>query len=262
MHSTLSDGKLPPDQLLQRCAAGRLDLVALTDHDLAPQLPAGWHTVAGRRIRMLHAAEVSGVWEGRELHLLVYFPGDMPQRFRDFLVSRAQHRAKRYEAARASLGLPGVAPADDAAWRGERAITRHHLSRALVEAGHVGDLPAAFRTYTGSQHGHVPPVDLAWKDAIAEARECGGVTSWAHPRIADAQSCTKTFKQFGLQAIEAIRPGLGHHGRAVLQRIAHKHGLMVTGGSDWHGWTGGSPGQFSFPLREARALMRTLGVPY
>jgi 3',5'-nucleoside bisphosphate phosphatase len=262
LHSTLSDGKLEPEALLRRCAEGRLDLVALTDHDLAPRVPSGWQTIAGRRMRVLHAAEVSGVWQGRELHLLVYFPGDMPQRFRDFLQGRAMHRAERYEAARESIGLPGVAPADDAAWRGERAITRHHLSRALVSAGHVGDMPAAFRGYTGSRHGHVPPVNLSWEDAIAEARACGAITSWAHPRFQDAKDFTKTFKGLGLHAIEAIRPGLGHHGRAVLQRIAHKHGLMVTGGSDWHGWTGGAPGQFAFPLREAKALMRALGVAF
>jgi predicted metal-dependent phosphoesterase TrpH len=262
LHSTLSDGKLDPDALLRRCAEGRLDLVALTDHDLAPQVPAGWQTIAGRRICVLHAAEVSGVWQGRELHLLVYFPGEMPQDFRDFLVARARHRAERYEAARASIGLPGVAPPDDAAWRGERAITRHHLSRALVDAGHVGDTPAAFRTYTGSRHGHVPPVDLPWEQALATARAAGGFTSWAHPRFDDAKAFTKSFKGMGLQALEAIRPGLGHHGRAVLQRLAHKHGLLVTGGSDWHGWTGGAPGQFAFPLREGKAVMRALGVPF
>lgn len=262
LHSTGSDGKLEPAALLQRCVDGRLDLIALTDHDLAPLLPAGWQDVGGRRIRVLHAAEVSGVWQGRELHLLVYFPGEMPQRFRDFLRGRARHRAERYDAALESIGLPGIAPADAAARRGDRAITRHHLSRALVAAGHVGDMPAAFRSYTGSRHGHVPPVDLPWEDAIAEARACGAVTSWAHPRFEDARAFTKTFKGFGLQALEAIRPGLGQHGRAVLQRIALKHGLMVTGGSDWHGWTGGAPGQFAFPLREAKAMMRALDVAF
>ena len=262
LHTTLSDGTLTPEELLRRCAESRLDLVALTDHDLAPQVPAGWHTIAGRRICVLHAAEVSGVWHGRELHLLVYFPGEMPPSFRAFLGDRARHRAERYEAARESIGLPDVEPADAAACRGERAITRHHLARALVTAGHVGDTAAAFRTWTGSRHGHVPPVDLSWDEALSTARDAGGFTSWAHPRFEDAREHTRTFKDMGLQALEAIRPGLGHHGRAVLQRIAHKHGLLVTGGSDWHGWTGGAPGQFAFPLREARGVMRALGVAF
>ena len=262
LHSTLSDGTLSPEALLKRCAEARLDLVAITDHDLAPQVPAGWQTIAGRRICVVHAAEVSGVWEGKELHLLVYFPGEMPTSFREFLGTRARHRAHRYETARQSIGLPDVAPADDAAWRGERAITRHHLARALVDAGHVGDTAGAFRNWTGSRHGHVPPVDLSWAEALATAREAGGFTSWAHPRFEDARAHTKTFKGMGLQALEAIRPGLGHHGRAVLQRIAHKNGLLVTGGSDWHGWTGGAPGQFAFPLREGKGVMRALGIAF
>lgn len=260
LHSDRSDGVLTPRALLERCATGRLDVIALTDHDLAPDLTAGWHRVGGRWIRVLHAAEVSGVHEGKELHLLVYFPGEMPSSYRDFLTSRARHRASRYEIARASIGLDGVAPADDTARAGGRSLTRHHLARALVASGHVASVGAAFSFYAAQRHGHVPNVDLTYVDAIRIAREAGGFASWAHPSSEDAVAWTRELAAVGLQALEASRPRLGMHGRAVLARLARKHGLLVTGGSDWHGWHGGAPGQFSFPLREARPFLSALDV--
>jgi predicted metal-dependent phosphoesterase TrpH len=262
LHSDRSDGKLPPDELLRRCAEGRLDLVALTDHDLVPSLAAGWQTVAGRRIRVVHGAEVSGVHRGKELHLLVYFPDEMPASFRAFLDGRARFRAERYESARRSIGLPGVTEADAAAFAGARALTRHHLARALVEAGHVGDTAAAFRHFTATRHGHVPPVDVSFVDVIRTARAAGGFTSWAHPSLGDAELWAPALEKEGLQALEASRPGLGLHGRGVLSRLARKLGLLTTGGSDWHGWTGGAPGQYAFPLREAGPLLAVLGIAH
>jgi hypothetical protein len=246
--------------VLARAAAGRIDILALTDHDLPPVLAAGVHEVAGRRVRVLHAAEVSGCHEGREQHLLVYFPGEIPDGYRAFLRVRAAVRAERYDEAVRRLGLtPGVdVPAADAAARaGERALTRHHLVRALRDAGLVPDSRSGFPRVAPV----VPLIDLPFVQAIREARAAGGLTSWAHPSRPDAEAWTRTFVEAGLQALEGARPQQDRSTRNALAKLAERHGLLVTGGSDWHGWHEGAFGMFAFEGERAAAFCEALGLP-
>lgn len=258
-HSDASDGKFPPHEVLARAAAGRIDVLALTDHDLAPVLAAGVHEVDGRPVRVLHATEVSGTHEGKELHLLVYFPGDMPAAYVDFLRERAASRAVRYEAAVRALGLtPGVeVPAPDADERaGLRALTRHHLVRRLRDAGLVADSREGFAKVAPA----LPRIALSFVDAIRAARAAGGLTSWAHPDRDDAQSWTRTFVDAGLQGLEGARPAQDRTTRNLLKNLAEKHGLLVTGGSDWHGWHDTTLGSFTLEGERAERFCDALGV--
>lgn len=235
LHSTRSDGRLSPEALLAACSAGGLDVVALTDHDLASSLPVGQVEVGGRPITVISGAEVSGVHEGVEQHLLVYFRGEPPASFRAFCAERCRERAARYAEGVERLGLPGLPAPDDEAWRGARALTRQHLAEALVARGHARDLREAFRRYVGDAHPTVPPVSLSFVDAIAVSREAGGLTSWAHPSLARVERHLATFAAAGLHGVEAERPGLSGAERRRLRALARGHGLFVTGGSDWHG---------------------------
>ena len=262
VHSDRSDGRLPPEEVLRRAAVGGLDVLALTDHDSAPVLPHGPCRVAGRTVHVLHAAEVSGMHEGQELHLLVYFRGEMPPAFRGLCKSLSMARATRYREAAAALGHAELAPPSDEACAGERAVTRVHLSEALVAAGHARNLSDAFARFTGSRLGMVPPVPLSFLAAIRLARAAGGLCSWAHPGDEQARAWTGTFAAEGLHALEASRPGLSPMAKNSLLRLAHRHGLRITGGSDFHGFEGQRAlGSWSFPAREARPFARALGLP-
>lgn len=260
MHSDRSDGMLPPDELLARCAAGGLEVVALTDHDLSATVDPGPRTVDGRTLHVVAGAEVSGLHDGQEYHLLVYFPGEVPGAFRDFCETRCRARATRYERAVSSLDLPGVDGPDAEARRGERALTRHHLARALVGAGHARSVRDAFRAHVDFRHGHVPPLELPFVDAIRIAREHGGVTSWAHPPQAAVQRHLGTFVEAGLQGLETHRPLVDGRSRRKLTRHARRHGLFTTGGSDWHGWTDARPGLFHVEKVDLRGFLDALAA--
>lgn len=254
LHTSLSDGKHPPDEVLRRLARGRLDFVAITDHDLPNPIPAGEHTLEGHTLRVLAAVELSGAHEGREQHLLVYFRGDMPPAFRAFLVERACARAERYDQAIAALGLPDLPRADLAARAGLRALTRYHLFAEMKARGHVKDSHEAWARLAGT----VPLIDLPFLDAIRHARAAGGVCSWAHPRLEDAQRLVDVFVKAGLQGLEGIRPALPRRTRNGLATLAKKHDLVLTGGSDWHGWGGPDPGLFAVCGERARQFLDRL----
>lgn len=258
LHTQRSDGRFDADEVLRRCAAGGLEVVALTDHDLATELQPGVHDIDGHQLRLLAGAEVSGTHEGREFHLLVYFPGEVPIGFRDFCRMQCQARAERFDHAVRSLGLEGISGPDAAAVRGERALTRHHLARALVEAGHVPSTGDAFARYLDHRHGHVPVLGLSFVEAIRVARAFGGLTSWAHPPLQSVRDHLSTFVEAGLQGLEAVRPRVNAKARKHYKKAAKRHGLFLTGGSDWHGWRDPALGLFQVHAHEIAGFVDAL----
>ena len=260
MHSTCSDGKLSPEDVLRRCAVGGLDVIALTDHDMPPALPWGRHSVAGRSIRVIHGVELSTTHLDTEQHLLVYFPQEMPASFAAFCRQLVIARADRYDTAVQRIDLPGLDLADERARRGERALTRTHLSKALVDMGHARTLQEAFDRWTGERAGLVPHVRLQFLDAIRQAVAAGGITSWAHPRLDQARAWIKEATAAGLHALEVYRPRMARARQDGLIRLAARNGLVLTGGSDFHGWSPGQLGAFSVSGRRVRDWARRLSL--
>jgi predicted metal-dependent phosphoesterase TrpH len=260
LHSNLSDGRLSPQDLLTACSKAGLDCIALTDHDLAPALPAGRNFVDKKLIHVIHAVELSGHHENRELHLLVYFPSEMPPSFRTFCQSRAIDRAARYERARKMLDMPSIPPADETAQKGERALTRLHLARAMVESGDAKDTQDAFDRWLSKNPSLFPQIQLSFIEAIQKAREAGGICAWAHPRWEEAERWTEEFAQAGLHALEGLRPSVKKKGRKRFEKLAQRNGLFLTGGSDWHGWRREELGNFNINGEQAEAFLNALAV--
>ncbi len=258
MHSLRSDGRFSPEEVLERCARGGLDAIALTDHDLTAPFAPGRHDVAGRPLWLIAGAEVSATHEGQELHLLVYFPGAVPQTFLDFSASQIAERAQRYDQAIDQLGMELPRSAEHGQY-GALSLTRHHLARALVAGGHAKDLRDAFTRYAGGNH-IVPEMSVQFVDAIRFAREAGGITSWAHPSPADVQRLLPTFANAGIHAIEGLRPSLSSAEKRLMRRAAEKHGLFLTAGSDWHGWCGQEPGWFSADQADLAGFLNAMNA--
>lgn len=260
LHTDLSDGRYPPEEVLERCAAGGLEVVALTDHDLAVELEAGPRQTAAGPLHLLGGAEISGVHEGEEYHLLVYFSGAVPEGFRRFCRMQAQERAERYDAAVRSLDLRGLSGPDARARRGERSLTRHHIARALVASGHATSVGDAFSRHVGDASRTVPRMSLPFVDAIRIAREHGGITSWAHPPLHVLHRYAGCFAEAGLQGLEGIRPRLSRTARKQYKKAVRRHRLFLTGGSDWHGWLEPELGLFTVHAQELRGFLDALAA--
>lgn len=253
LHSSRSDGEFSPEEVLEKALASQLDCLALTDHDLPNAIPAGVYT-GKRPLRVIAATELSGNHMGRELHLLVYFPGEMPEGFAAFLREQASARAVRYDTAVARLGgdLPAAPPEAHA---GQLALTRKHLFFALRRAKRAASPAEGYRQLGPSV---VPPIALPFTEAIRRARAAGGLTSWAHPSLEDAQAFTHAFVEAGLQGLEAVRPGLPRPTFNGLKRLAKRFNLLVTGGSDWHGWSTAPLGLFALDAEYAAPFLQKL----
>lgn len=252
LHTSASDGRYPLDEVLRRCAEGGLKVVAITDHDLPVNHRSGPVQVGEHTLYVIAGAEISGVHDGREYHLLVYFPREVPADFVAFCRRQCDERAGRFSATFRALGVEAEPPAE------ARALTRLHMARSLVGAGVVGSTGEAFVRFLGDSRGHVPPLSLPFVEAIRVARAAGGLTSWAHPPKSAVEAYLPTFVEAGLQGLELARPRLKGSERKALGKLAKRHGLYITGGSDWHGWTGPGPGMFRVDAMQLSGFVEAL----
>nr|WP_206531269.1 PHP domain-containing protein [Rhodococcus aetherivorans] len=245
-HSLASDGTDTPAGLVRAAAEAGLDVVALTDHDTT----AGWDAAADALpggLRLIRGMEMSCTGRGEDgrpvaVHLLAYL---FDPRDEAFAVERERLRAERVARIRAMAermaddGLP-VDP--------ERIVTaagpvagRPHLARALVEAGVVPSIDAAFADLLSSRgRYYVTKADTPLSDAVRMVAAAGGVTVVAHARARSrgrllALDHIEELAELGLGGLEADHPDHDPDDARLMRDMAAKLDLFVTGSSDYHG---------------------------
>ena len=242
IHTTKSDGVDTPAQIVEKAKDLGMYAIAITDHDTLAGVEEALE--AGRRqdLQVLPACEISagGV---SEVHVLGY--GLRPGCGIDGLLEEmAADRVSRMEQMLARLRGLGI----DIAFESIKGYTtgclgRAHLARALMEGGHVASIKEAFDKYlspTGAAY--VARKKMDTRNVISLIRDCGGVPVVAHPGRGRVdtfwlEECLRAWKKRGLMGVEAYHPAHGLTMAHALDRMARRNGLLVTGGSDYHGST-------------------------
>ena len=245
MHSVLSDGKLEPQALIDKALERKLDIMAITDHDIAPSLRAQNYGTEEHTLRLIHGVELSVNLNGSEQHFLAYFPEQMPQVFRDSCTEAAKSRALRYEELRQATSLDNVDAASPEALEGKKALTRLHLAQAIVKAGHAKNISQAFSRWLKTKEGvsHFPDAVTC----IHKVKAHGGICIWAHPSLDKAAIYADKLKSEGLDGLEVYRPYQKKNETRRMRSLCNRLDLLCSGGSDTHS---DSVGLFSFPAEE------------
>jgi len=256
MHSCRSDGTLTPQQIISQAIRRKLDIICISDHDLSPSMPAQVYTTPEGSVRVIHGAEMSVQLNGREQHFLAYFPEQMPSTFRQICENASKSRAIRYEELRKKTGLENVKPACEEAFQGKRSLTRLHLARAIVDAGHATTIASVFDRWLRKEE-HVVHFPLA-AQMIHQIKESGGLCFWAHPAIDMAALYAKKLKEEGLDGMEVFRPYRKKSLRKRMSTLCKTYDFLCSGGSDSHS---DSIGLFSFPAEEIRNWPQSFSFP-
>jgi predicted metal-dependent phosphoesterase TrpH len=245
-HTTASDGLLSPEALVQAVQAAHLDVFSITDHDTLDALAGAEAHAGARGLRLIPGIELSAMWRKKfELHLLGYFFDPADPRLLGFLRARREARRTRLTAMLDRLrGMGIVVAADDVlACARDGNVGRPHLARVLVQRGLVGSPDEAFERYLGEgKPAYVPRPDVTMAEAIRVIHDAGGLASLAHPGLHNHDEALPDLVASGLDGIEVYHvthpPGQVRHYR----RQAERWGLVVTGGSDFHGAAGDAYG--------------------
>ena len=254
LHSTYSDGSLPPSEIISLASARGLSLVGITDHDTVEHFPEALAESAKNSVKVLPGVEFSTILQDRELHILGYAVDHRRPELRSHL---EKVRSRRLERARIILErLAGrnvhIPAAELDSYPADRTIGRMVIARLMYHYGYVRNVDEAFDNYLGSN----APAFVAYKPADAREvleliRRSGGVSVLAHPSREDAEKALPHLHEAGLDGIETWRPILNRSLAALIRDKAQLFGLVQTGGSDWH-YDGGRLSLGAFHVNRAR----------
>ncbi len=251
--------------MLQARAAG-LEIISITDHDTTAGSDAARGAAREAGLQLVPGIEISAVDEGRDVHVLGYFIEPRAAPLRTFLDRQRADRVRRVAGMGdrlAALGCPiDVAPVLAAAALG-RSVGRPQVAAALVAAGHVQTPHEAFERFLEfGGAAYVPRVGATPAQVVAIIHEAGGIASLAHPGVTARDHLIAPLAAAGLDAIEARHRDHDPPTEARYRALAARLGLLVSGGSDFHGESGhraGRLGQVTLERAAFDALARAAG---
>jgi predicted metal-dependent phosphoesterase TrpH len=239
-HTDESDGAASPAGLIEEAVRAGVGVLAITDHDTFAGYDQARPLARQSPVELLCGIELSTKLNGQSVHLLGYFPeGGAPAEFRRWVVEMQASRKDRNVRLAARLRELGFdITLEEAEARGRGMTGRPHFARIMVEKGYVANFRQAFDEYLDeSARAYVYRREPQLAESVRRIREAGGVASLAHPtRVnGDLARLMPELCEAGLNAIEAYHSDHTPHDTAFFLDIARKYGLLVTGGSDYHG---------------------------
>jgi hypothetical protein len=238
LHSTFSDGLLTPEEIVTLAIRAHLPAIAITDHDCIDGVEPARSAAAGTGLLVIPAVELSAVHDSRSLHILGYHIDIDSERLRARLAHLRSARLERARSIVDALRADGYELDPDEILRpsSEGAVGRAHIARQLIEQGAARDMDDAFvRFLADDAPYYVPKPSTPAEAAISWVIDSGGVPVLAHPGLSRVDDLIPALVGHGLAGLEAYHAS---HDPATATRyveMAERYGLIVTGGSDFHG---------------------------
>jgi predicted metal-dependent phosphoesterase TrpH len=264
-HTTASDGRCTPAELVARALAAGVEVLAVTDHDTVAGCRAAAEACARAKITFVPGIEVTAVVDGADVHVLGYFVQPQAQAFQAFLAEQRQRRVDRVREMIARLVPHGITLDAEAILEpgltdSTRAVGRPWIARALVDGGHVPNISEAFNRWLArGRPAFVPRIGAAPEDVFSRIHAAGGIASLAHPVLVKHDEWLPGYAQSGLDALEVYHSDYDEVTTAHYLGIAKTLRLGVSGGSDYHAddaHGGGGPGRVSLPRKHYEGLLR------
>jgi predicted metal-dependent phosphoesterase TrpH len=238
LHSTASDGSDPPEAIAAHAVRAGVEILSLTDHDALDGIAVLRGPAEAAGIRVIPGVELSVNEQGMDVHVLAYGFDvedagllEAIERWRDARRDRARKMLSRLK----GLGIR-ISYDEIEAIAAGGAIGRPHVAEALLRAGVVDSVNEAFQRFLGHHaKAYVPKQSVPLDQAADIVHRAGGVTVLAHPGTLNRDHFIEGWTQRGLDGIEVWHTK--HDASAVkrFKTIAARYGLLMTGGSDYHG---------------------------
>jgi len=239
LHTFHSDGTFAPEEVVRRAKTLGLSAISITDHDTVAGVSAA-KAAAGQELEVIPGAELTAAFKDRELHILGYFLRWEDPAFVNFLSEMQRYRLGRIQAMIDRLSEKGVATVtldEVRSVAGVGTVGRPHLAQVLVSRGVVSSLQQAFDRYLGDKAPcFVKGATLTVPKAVQIIQAAGGAAVLAHPYRIVEDSWIPELVAAGIQGIEAHHSEQSAPVAKRYEQMAKQHRLLVTGGSDCHGF--------------------------
>lgn len=253
LHTNFSDGTFSPEELVLQAQKAGLSCIALTDHDTVEGCARTATAAAAVKMEFIPGTELTGEHDDVEVHVLGYF---LDTKNKKLLAEIAkfqnvrQNRIREMVARVNELGVPLKAE-DVFALANCKSPGRPHVARTMAKMGLVKNLDEAFERFLKKgRPAWVPKSKIFALEAIELIHQAGGLAVIAHPGLNHSDEIIPDLVRAGIDGIECFHT---KHSTAMAERyleIAEKYNLLVTGGSDCHGFSKNKP------------LIGTVKLPY
>lgn len=238
-HTTASDGKLSPKELVELAKSEGLDIIAITDHDNTEGVDEALKTGKNIGITVIPGIELTTRHNGESIHLLGYFKGDNynSPSFQNYLKKLQEHRVKRGE--RIILNLKKFFDIsinyEEILKKNKGVIARPHIAKAIIEAGYPYDWNYIFDNIIGNDSpAYVPNKNISIEEGISILKSAGAFISLAHPTLIN-KSNVEDLMKYGFDGIEGIYPLNKFFQEEKFRETCIKYNKLITAGSDYHG---------------------------
>ncbi|MDO5640404.1 MAG: PHP domain-containing protein [Neisseria sp.] len=242
-HSTVSDGMLPPREVVRLAHANGCTLLALTDHDHTGGLAEARAEAEALGMRFVNGVEISVTWRHRSVHIVGLDFDAENQALQNLLADVRKGRLNRLAAIAEKLEKKSISGAYDGALAlaaNPEMVSRTHIAEYLINQGYVRNKQQAFTKYLGD--GKPASVKHEWatlEDCVAAIKGAGGLAVIAHPMRYGFSATAKrnlfeAFKALGGDGIEVHSGSCDKNDRLNYALLAERFGLMASCGSDFH----------------------------
>lgn len=242
VHTSFSDGTCSPEEVVTLAKKNGISKIAITDHDVVDGIDPARKKGEELGVEVIPGIEFTTEAQDTELHILGYFINHSDPKLLEAIGRMQKGREKRIYKICEKLKSLGVEldPEKVFAIAGHRAAGRPHVARALIEAGYVRDMREAFNRYLDF-HGpaYVSHYKLSPEEAVKMVAAAGGVAVFGHPAVSNCDEIIPDLMVAGLRGIEAYYSGHDQGQTQHYLNLAKKYGLLVTGGTDYHGTRSG-----------------------
>ncbi len=239
LHSTASDGKFSPIDLVNLAKDQHLDIMALTDHDTISGIDDAISQSTKIGIKFIPGIELSTLYKGRSVHVLGYFKNidNIDNNFRTFLKKMNDYRVNRareivenlYKFFNIKLDY------DDILKKANGIIARPHIARAIIDAGYDYTFDYIFSKFIGEDSpAYVPNKKISTEDGIAVLKSMKAMVVLAHPVLIRKVNVEDVIK-LPFDGIEAIYPANTQDDTIKFINYASKYNKIISAGSDFHG---------------------------
>lgn len=248
-HTNASDGVLTPTELVEAAAKSDILALGITDHDTMQGIEEALEVAERIGFAVIPGVELSTYWESpvlgpQTVHLLAYAPNPNSDLLSKHMADAKYDREHRAESIVRKLNELGLA----IEWlrvreiAGDAQIGRPHIARAILERGYETDWNRIFDRWIGNDApAYVSGSKLDTLDAVNMVVAAGGLPVVAHPYYdfhggtLDLENLLPPLVHAGLKGLEVYYGGIDRQNTVKYEVIAAEHGLLATGGSDFHG---------------------------
>ncbi|MGM0499613.1 MAG: PHP domain-containing protein [Bacillota bacterium] len=244
MHTTASDGASTPAELVERCINLGLEIIAVTDHDNVTNVEKAKNLGRENGLKVISGIEISTYRGEAEYHILGYFvdiENDALLGLTEAILDSRVERTHKMIEKLTEMGYP-LDFADVKKFATGVSLGRPHIARAMIEKGYIEEISDAFTQefIAGGGKAYAEKKNVLPAEAIEVILKAGGIPVIAHPYIINhgkplAKEEIARLKDVGLKGVEVYQTKHNKKITKKYKKIAEELGLLITGGSDYHG---------------------------